>query len=79
MGDVGIHVPLQVLLVDEHTTDFKFNTLVGDRAHITEYGRESCYLFNRHIEQQIAGLLIVNIERGSETVIEETRAESDVV
>ena len=79
MGDVRIHIPLPVLIVNQHTTDFQLNTLVGDRADITQYGRETCYLLHGNIKQQVLCLLIVCVEGHCQTVLEEARAKPDVI
>ena len=79
MGNISIDVPTQILLVDEHGANLEFHTLVGDGTYVTQDGRETCHLLYGHIEQQVAGLLIIAIEGHRQTIVEETCAQTDVI
>ena len=57
----------------------QFHALVRYRADIAQDGRETSYLLYGNIQQEVVGLLVVSIQRHCQTVLEEARAQSDVI
>ena len=79
VGNITIHIPLPVLVIQEYTTNLQFHTLVGYRTDILQHSGETGHLLYRHVKQQVACLLIIGIESYRQTVLEEASAQPDIV
>ena len=79
MGNIGIHIPFPVLIINKHTADLQFQSLVSYRPDVLQNGGETRHLLYRHIEQQIARLLVIGIKRHRQTILEEARTQTYIV
>ncbi len=79
VGNVGGHGPEQVALAQELSVDGKFHALVHHVAHIAELCAHALVEAYWHVEQEVAGLLVVGVGRDGEAVVEETDVCADVI
>ena len=79
MGNIGRSVPGKVFCLNDGCIDSKLNTSVGDITHVAQLATETCSQFNRFVEQQVAGLLMIEIEDKTNAAAQDGEVQAEVV
>ena len=76
VGNIGTHLPCQVLSLPEGGINGKLHTGIGDVAHVCKLAVETCSLLHRDIQQQVGSLLVIHIENETQFALQDIQVET---